>query len=136
MTEPRQRLDKWLWFARLTKSRTLAQRLILAGRVRVNRQKADGAADAIKPDDVLTVTLDSGVRVLKVLASGTRRGPATEARLLYADLTPPETAAEGGDRRGPRPTKRDRRIFDRLDADGFSADQPAAAKPVPKRSPP
>jgi len=136
MAEPRQRLDKWLWFARLTKSRTLAQKLILAGRVRVNRQKADSAADSIKPDDVLTVTLDSGVRVLKVVAAGVRRGPAPEARLLYADLTPPEAIAEGGVRRGARPTKRDRRMFERIDSDSFSADQPTTAKPVPKRSPP
>ena len=136
MTESRQRLDKWLWFARLTKSRTLAQKLILSGRVRVNRQKADGAADPVKPDDVLTVALDSGVRVLRVLAAGARRGPPTEARLLYADLTPPGEAAEGATRRGPRPTKRDRRMIDRIDADGFSSDEAAVAKPMPKRTPP
>jgi ribosome-associated heat shock protein Hsp15 len=139
MVESRQRLDKWLWFARMTKSRTLAQKLILSGRVRVNREKTGSPAIAVRPDDVLTIALDSGVRVVKVLAPGKRRGPAAEARLLYADLTPP---ADRADRRAPRPTKRDRRIFDRLDAagddaaDGFSGDAPVAAKPMRKPTPP
>jgi ribosome-associated heat shock protein Hsp15 len=141
VAESRQRLDKWLWFARLTKSRTLAQKLILAGGIRINRQKAANAAVGIKPDDVLTIALDSGVRVVRILAMGTRRGPAAEARLLYADLTPPGEPAPDAGRRGPRPTKRDRRNLDRvvggdLDSDGFSGDAPASANPMLKRSPP
>ena len=82
-----QRLDKWLCFARLVKSRTLAARLIEEGHVRVNRVKAEKPALTIKPGDVLTLSLSTQIRVLRVLNPGTRRGPAPEARLLYEDVT-------------------------------------------------
>jgi ribosome-associated heat shock protein Hsp15 len=82
-----QRLDKWLWFARLAKSRTLAARLVEEGHVRVNRLKIDKPAQTIKPGDVLTLSLGAQIRVLRVLNPGTRRGPATEARGLYEDVT-------------------------------------------------
>ena len=82
----RQRLDKWLWFARIVKSRTLAARLVVDGFVRVNAMRTEDPAKPVKTDDVLTVALDRQVRVLKVLAPGSRRGPFTEARLLYEDL--------------------------------------------------
>lgn len=119
----RQRLDKWLFFARIVKSRSLAAKLIQAGRVRVNRDKADQASHMVKPGDVLTVTLDRRILVLKVLGGGARRGPAEEARTLYEDLTPP---AAPRDRTLPdalppyreagsgRPTKKERRETDRL----------------------
>ena len=87
--EASQRLDKWLFFSRMVKSRPLAADLIRAGHVRVNGDKAHAAAKAIRAGDVLTIALDRQVRVLRVLASGTRRGPYTEARLLYDDLAPP-----------------------------------------------
>ena len=87
--EGRQRIDKWLWFARLARTRTIAQKLVLAGRVRVNREKAGAASDLVKAGDVLTVAFDGPVRVVRVLAPGERRGSAPEARLLYEDLTPP-----------------------------------------------
>jgi ribosome-associated heat shock protein Hsp15 len=109
----RQRLDKWLWYARVTKSRTLAQKLIAAGRVRVNREKHDSPSHPIAAGDTLTIALESGVKVLRVLAPGTRRGPPAEARTLYEDLTPPEPAipvALRADGAG-RPTKRDRRAI-------------------------
>ena len=121
----RQRIDKWLWFARLVKTRTLAQKLVLSGDVRVNREKIGAASQLVRAGDVLTVIGPRGVRVLKVLAPGTRRGPAPEARLLYEDLTPepgatPATAetAQAADRQpgSGRPTKRDRRAMDRLRA--------------------
>lgn len=82
-----QRLDKWLWFARLVKSRTLAARLVEEGHARVNRVKVDKPAQPIKPGDVLTLSLGSHIRVLRVLDPGTRRGPATQARSLYEDVT-------------------------------------------------
>jgi ribosome-associated heat shock protein Hsp15 len=116
----RQRLDKWLWFARLVRTRTLAQKLAAAGRVRINRVRTDSPSHAIRIGDVLTVTLESGVRVLKVLDTGERRGPAPEARLLYDDLAPPEARAMPAPS-GPRPTKRDRRALDAFrndDSDG------------------
>ncbi len=89
----RQRLDKWLWFARLARTRTAAQKLAESGRVRLNRDRMKQASHAVKPGDVLTVRLESGVRVLRIVASGERRGPPEEARLLYDDLTPATAAA-------------------------------------------
>ncbi|MDZ5699368.1 RNA-binding S4 domain-containing protein [Chelativorans sp. M5D2P16] len=117
----RQRIDKWLFFARVVKSRSLAARLAQAGRVRVNRNKIDQAAHQVRPGDVLTITLDRRILVYRILAPGERRGPADEARLLYEDLTPP---ARPGSAEPPalrplrepgagRPTKKDRRALDR-----------------------
>lgn len=83
---PRIRLDKWLWFARVVKTRALAQELASSGHVRVNGQRAESAAKAVKLDDVLTIALPSRVRVLKVLATAERRGPASEAVALYEEL--------------------------------------------------
>ncbi len=82
-----QRLDKWLWFARILKSRTLAARLVGEGHVRINGHKTDQPAKIISPGDVLTIALERQVLVLKVLDPGTRRGPYVEAQLLYEDLT-------------------------------------------------
>jgi ribosome-associated heat shock protein Hsp15 len=83
-----QRIDKWLYFARVVKTRTLATRLTQAGKVRVNRQKIDNAARRVRVGDVLTITLRGRVLVLKVTGIGTRRGPPVEATLLYEDLSP------------------------------------------------
>jgi ribosome-associated heat shock protein Hsp15 len=114
MTDDRLRIDKWLWFARLAKTRTLAQKLALSGRVRINREKTANAARPVKIGDVLTIALDSGVRVLRIAALAVRRGPAAEARLLYEDLSPPLPArAPAATRTGSRPTKRDRRNIDK-----------------------
>lgn len=84
-----QRVDKWLFFARVAKSRTLAAKLARSGHVRVNREKIDDASHPVKVGDVLTVALERRVLVYRVLAPGTRRGPAQEARALYEDLSPP-----------------------------------------------
>lgn len=94
MIEARQRLDKWLFFARLQKSRTLAAKLVAAGKVRINREKVDNPARAIKPGDVLTITLDRQVLVVRCEQPGTRRGPAPEARTLYTDLSAARPAEE------------------------------------------
>jgi ribosome-associated heat shock protein Hsp15 len=91
-----QRIDKWLFFARIVKSRSLAAKLVQAGRARINGEKAEQPADTIKPGDVLTVTLERRIFVCRVLAPGTRRGPAEEARTLYEDLSP-----EPGTERAP-----------------------------------
>jgi ribosome-associated heat shock protein Hsp15 len=82
----RQRLDKWLWHARVVKARTSAAALVEAGHVRVNgvREKAPG--HAVKAGDVLTIGLDRSVRVLKVVGFAERRGDASAARALYDDL--------------------------------------------------
>jgi ribosome-associated heat shock protein Hsp15 len=117
----RQRIDKWLFFARVVKSRTLAAKLVEAGKVRINSEKVLAPAHAVKPGDGLTISLDRRVVVLKVLAPGTRRGPAEEARTLYEDLSaPPEPAALAPappalrDEGTGRPSKRERRETDRL----------------------
>jgi len=84
----RQRLDKWLWHARVVKARASAAALIEAGHVRVNgvREKAPG--HSVKAGDVVTVGLDRSVRLLKVIGFSERRGDATAARVLYEDLQP------------------------------------------------
>ena len=86
MREDRQRLDKWLWFARLAKSRTLAAKLVGDGFVRVNGQRADTPAKAVAIGDVLTVALSRTTTVVRVEGLGVRRGPAPEARQLYSEL--------------------------------------------------
>ena len=75
-----QRLDKWLWFARIIKSRTLAAQLVEDGKVRVNRARAAKPSQTVRPGDVLTIAIRGHVQVLKVLAPGVRRGPPAEAR--------------------------------------------------------
>lgn len=86
MREDRQRLDKWLWFARFAKSRSLAAKLIASGFVRVNGQRAESAAKAVAVGDVITMALQRTTVVVRVADLGTRRGPAPEARLLYVDV--------------------------------------------------
>lgn len=122
-----QRLDKWLWYARVAKSRTLAATAVTDGKIKVNRIKAEKASQLIKVGDVITSRLTRTIRVLKVAGLGERRGPAVEAQRLYEDLTPPPTRTEQGDPpiawadRAPgsgRPTKRDRRRIDGLKHDG------------------
>jgi len=120
-----QRLDKWLWFARVIKTRTQAAGLVTDGKVRVNRQRIDKPSQALRPGDVVTVTVRGRVRVLKVLRPGIRRGPPAEAGTLFEDVAAkvaPPVAALGlvgsaAGIRAPgqgRPTKRERRDIDRL----------------------
>jgi len=120
-TGGRQRVDRWLFFARVTKSRTLAARLASAGHVRINREKISQPSEMVRPGDVLTIALDRRVLVYRVLAPGTRRGPAAEARLLYEDLSPPPAPRQPEVGMRPagsgRPTKKERRDRDRLAGD-------------------
>jgi ribosome-associated heat shock protein Hsp15 len=109
-----QRLDKWLWFTRLVKSRTQAAGLVTEGKVRLNRQRVEKPSQAVHIGDVVTATVHRRVFVAKVLGLGARRGPATEARLLYEELTPPPQPAslpgrEGDEAPSSRPDKRERR---------------------------
>ncbi|MBE7184632.1 MAG: RNA-binding S4 domain-containing protein [Methylobacterium mesophilicum] len=97
--EGRQRIDKWLFFARLVKSRSLGAKLVELGRARINRRKAEKPSDAVHVGDVLTLNLDSRIAVVKVLDLGERRGPAPEAQGLYEDLAP--AGADGEDARAP-----------------------------------
>jgi ribosome-associated heat shock protein Hsp15 len=86
LTGDRQRIDKWLWHARVVRTRPDAAGLATSGRVRINGQRIDGAGRPVRPGDVITVALDGRVRVLKVAGFLERRGSADAARRLYEDL--------------------------------------------------
>lgn len=114
------RIDKWLWFARVAKTRSLAAKLVTSGAVRLNKEKVSAASQAVKLGDVLTIQRGNQVLVYKVEALGSRRGPASEAQLLYEDLSPKPVksdaplldVAPGAGQ--PRPSKKDRREIMRL----------------------
>lgn len=118
----RQRIDKWLFFTRVAKSRSLAQTLVSGGKVTVNGQRIAQASVQVKPGDMIAVTLERRDIVLKVIAPGDRRGPYEEAKLLYEDLSPPpppkDTMTPFEQAQRPvgtgRPEKKDRRAIDRL----------------------
>jgi ribosome-associated heat shock protein Hsp15 len=84
----RQRLDKFLWHARVVKARTSAAELVERGHVRINGVRETAPGHAVKAGDVLTIALDRTVRVLKVIGFSERRGDASSARTLYEDLQP------------------------------------------------
>lgn len=111
------RIDRWLWFARFFKTRSLATKLVAAGHVRVNSVKISKAAHGVGPDDTLTFLQAKQIRVVRIIDLAKRRGPASEAQDLYEDLTPkeePQTldkktiSSAKNDVKG-RPTKRNRR---------------------------
>jgi ribosome-associated heat shock protein Hsp15 len=117
---PSLRIDKWLWAARFFKTRSLAAAACTGGKVDVNDDAAKPARP-LRAGDLVRMTLPQGRRrIVKVLVLDDRRGPATAARALYEDLTPPEPPRA---RQAPppyrppgagRPTKRERRDLDRL----------------------
>lgn len=84
-----QRLDLWLWRARLARTRADCARLVAAGAIRLNRQPTDKAHARLRPGDVLTIAIHGRVRVWRVLALAARRGPPAEARQFYEDLSEP-----------------------------------------------
>jgi ribosome-associated heat shock protein Hsp15 len=86
MPEGKQRIDKWLWFARFAKTRTVAAKLVSDGLVRVNGTKASAPAKLVGPGDVLTIAAAHVTAVVRIVSPGERRGPAPEARLLYEDV--------------------------------------------------
>jgi len=105
------RLDKWLWQARFFKSRSLAAGVITGGKVRIEGQPAAKPARAVGAGDVLTFQQANDIRIVKILACGTRRGPAPEAQTLYEDMSPRKVHVPknpGFEGKG-RPTKKDRR---------------------------
>ncbi len=120
------RADKWLWHARFFKSRSLATQICQAGKLRLSGLGVVKPHHKVKAGDVLTFPQARHIRVIKILALSTRRGPASEAQALYEDLKPPEPKsrlpagtpdANATARREPgsgRPTKRERRDLDRL----------------------
>ena len=123
MEAGRQRIDRWLWHARVVKTRELAKALVEGGHVRVDRERETKAGAAVKVGQVLTVTLPARVRVLRILGFAERRGSAEVAAGLFEDLSPPPPPREARpetaeiatrDTGAGRPTKRERRAIDRL----------------------
>jgi ribosome-associated heat shock protein Hsp15 len=121
----RQRIDKWLFFTRMVKSRSLAQSHIQSGHVSINGARCAQPSQMVKVGDRVEITLERRGVVLVVRLPGDRRGPYEEARLLYEDLSPPPDEAK---RLTPyeqairttgsgRPTKKERRAIDRLMSD-------------------
>ena len=118
------RLDKWLWYARFFKTRANATRAISGGRFRLDGEVMSKPHRAAKPGQVLTFTQGERVRVIRIVALGTRRGPASEAVELYEDLSPEmpkrraeraaEASFENREKGAGRPTKRDRRATQNL----------------------
>ena len=114
----KQRLDKWLWFARFFKTRSLAATRVAAGDVRVDGERITKRSTSVQTGNVLTFAIGDYVRVIQINAIGDRRGPAPEAQELYKDLSPPETQPKNKPPINPsfegkgRPTKRDRRKGD------------------------
>ncbi len=129
MNDQTLRIDKWLWYTRFFKSRTLASKFCDSGRLRVNGSLINKPHYKLSPGDVLTFPKADDVRVIKVIELGSRRGPALEAQGLYEDLEPPvpravkEAEARLSSRTSPvaerergsgRPTKAERRATERL----------------------
>lgn len=120
----KERLDKFLFFSRAIKSRTLAQKIIETGAIRVNSERTTASDHKVGSGDVLTMALHGRILVWKILDCGARRGPASEAATLYEDLSPPslpresqsafEQAIGARDVGAGRPTKKERRVTDRL----------------------
>jgi ribosome-associated heat shock protein Hsp15 len=98
LPDAQQRIDKWLWHARIVRTRSAAAALTVAGHVRRNGVRVDAASRTVRAGDVLTIALDRGVRVLRVLQFAQRRGGADMARTLYDELPAagsPATASAG-----------------------------------------
>ena len=124
-SEDRLRIDKWLWYGRFFKSRSLATRQCEAGRIRLNRIIVTKAHATVRPGDVLTFPHGGGIRVVRIVALGARRGPATEARTLYEEVASPfprderaAPAVAARPRGARRPTRSARRVIGRLEGGG------------------
>jgi ribosome-associated heat shock protein Hsp15 len=125
LRDDRQRIDKWLWHARLVRTRSAAAALAASGHVRLNGARIAAPAKPVKAGDVVTIALDARVRILKGTGFALRRGAAEAGRALYEDLAPvdradPTSADERGapagvrERGSGRPTKQDRRAIARF----------------------
>jgi len=126
VSDERQRIDKWLWHARIVRTRSAAAALAASGHVRLNGTRIDAPAKAVKAGDVVTIALDARVRVLKVTGFALRRGAAEQGRALYEDMAPAAPAPAGDPAEPPiaqrdagsgRPTKRERRAIERFTRD-------------------
>lgn len=93
-----QRIDRFLWFARLTKTRSLAQHVCTRGHLRVDGRRIDRAHAPVRVGNVLSLPLAGGVRVLRIERLPVRRGPAPEAAALYTEITGQTPIDEAGTR--------------------------------------
>jgi ribosome-associated heat shock protein Hsp15 len=111
----RQRIDKWLWHARVVRTRTAAAGLADNGLVRLNGARVDAASRAVRVGDVNTVALDR-IRILRVAGLAERRGAASDAAVLFEDISPPPPDASTGapEAQTRRPSKHERRELIRL----------------------
>jgi len=100
-TQERRRIDKWLWFARMARTRSLAVALVAGGRIRLNGARVDAPGKSVKIGDVLTLNLPQGVRVARILGLPHRRGPAPEAAQCWLDLTGAAGPEDNKPGRGP-----------------------------------
>lgn len=123
MTGTTQRIDVWLWYARFFKSRTLATKACAGGKISLGDTTVSKPKVLVVPGDVLSFTQGDTLKVVKILALGSRRGPAPEAQSLYEDQSPPPpTKADAKFSGAPaqrlpgqgRPTKAERRATDKL----------------------
>jgi ribosome-associated heat shock protein Hsp15 len=89
-----RRLDQWLWFARFTKSRSLAARLCATGAVAVNGRNVHKSNHMVRLGDALAIPQGAFLRIVRVLSLGVRRGPVAEARLLYEETAVPVHLSE------------------------------------------
>ncbi|MCX7322983.1 MAG: S4 domain-containing protein [Hyphomicrobiales bacterium] len=88
MRDDRQRLDKWIWFARFARTRTAAQELIEAGHVRIGGRRETSAAHGLRCGDVLTIAAPHATMVVRVIGLGVRRGDAASVSELYEPVGP------------------------------------------------
>ncbi|MEZ5892687.1 MAG: RNA-binding S4 domain-containing protein [Parvularculaceae bacterium] len=123
--QPTQRIDKWLWQARIFKTRTIAAKFVADGHVRLTRgettTRVEKSSASVRSGDTLIFTRNDRLCILRILACAERRGPASEAQTLYEDLSPPpvpksevEPLAFARDKGAGRPTKKDRRALQAL----------------------
>ena len=116
------RLDTYLYYIRIFKSRSIATKFVLTNRLRISGQVTQKPHRMISVGDVLTITINDNIKILKVLEIPNRRGPYTESLNFYEDITPIQNIKKKEDenrnvkfmKRVGRPTKRERRLTDRL----------------------
>ena len=116
------RLDIYLYYIRIFKSRSIATKFVSTNRLRISGQVTQKPHKMISIGDVLTMTINDNIKVLKVLAIPNRRGPYSESLNFYEDITPIESVQKKENlkldmkfvERVGRPTKRERRQTDKL----------------------
>ena len=120
------RMDKWLWYARFFKTRSLATKLISSGKLRINGEVTSKPHRQAQIGQVLTFAQGPLIRVIRIDEIGKCRGPAAEAATLYTDLEPPPARQTNKEVRlhnsrfenrligSGRPTKKDRRETKKL----------------------